>query len=145
MGNIFTFEIFSSLKYFHSGLLAVNTLVLALLMGLVLYQGTEAWAGPLISFLCMLVKMNISATFVVAYIQVSPSTDSIRAWNPLSHKDIGMSLMSLMSIDFHFQFFSGDGGFPHLCQTVWYWFLQFHLTDDQYRRYQIFLSLKYFH
>ena len=58
-------------RWTHSGLLAFNTLVLALLMGLVLYQGTEAWAGPLISFLCMLVKMNISATFVVAYIQVT--------------------------------------------------------------------------
>ena len=28
------------------------------------------WASPLVSFLCMWVKMNISATFVVAYIQV---------------------------------------------------------------------------
>ena len=50
-----------------SGLLFVNTLlVLALFMALVLYQGTETWAGPLISFLSMLVMMNISA-----YIQVS--------------------------------------------------------------------------
>lgn len=55
-----------------SGLLFVNTLlVLALFMALVLYQGTEIWAGPLISFFSMLVMMNISATFVVAYIQVS--------------------------------------------------------------------------
>ena len=70
-------------RWTHSGLLAVNTLVLALLMGLVLYQGTETWAGPLISFLCMLVKMNISATFVVAYIQVS----SIIVFNyQISHK-----------------------------------------------------------
>ena len=57
-------------RWTHSGLLGVNTAVLAILMGLVQYQGTEAWAGPVISFLCMLVKMNISATFVVAYIQV---------------------------------------------------------------------------
>jgi len=41
-------------------------------MGVVVYQMDPAhmhWASPLVSFLCMWVKMNISATFVVAYIQ----------------------------------------------------------------------------
>ena len=57
-------------RWTHTGLLTINTLMLGILMGLVPYQGTEAWATPVISFLCMWVKMNISATFVVAYIQV---------------------------------------------------------------------------
>jgi len=56
-------------RWTHTGLLSLNTLMLGVLMGLVSYQGTEAWATPVISFLCMWVKMNISATFVVAYIQ----------------------------------------------------------------------------
>ena len=57
-------------RWTHTGLLTLNTLMLGILMGLVTYQATEAWATPVISFLCMWVKMNISATFVVAYIQV---------------------------------------------------------------------------
>ena len=57
-------------RWTHTGLLTINTLMLGILMGLVPYQATEAWATPVISFLCMWVKMNISATFVVAYIQV---------------------------------------------------------------------------
>ena len=49
-------------------------------MGVVVYQMDPAhmhWASPLVSFLCMWVKMNISATFVVAYIQVK-SPNSVR-------------------------------------------------------------------
>ena len=59
-------------RWTHSGLLGLNTLVFAILIGLAQYQRDPAtpWAAPVISFLCMLVKMNISATFVVAYIQV---------------------------------------------------------------------------
>ena len=64
-------------RWTHTGLLTLNTLMLGILMGLVTYQATEAWATPVISFLCMWVKMNISATFVVAYIQVK-SPNSVR-------------------------------------------------------------------
>ena len=60
-------------RWTHSGLLGLNTAILAVLIGVVQYQydpDNSYWASPLISFLCMVVKLNISATFVVAYIQV---------------------------------------------------------------------------
>ena len=60
-------------RWTHTGLLGLNTLILGILMGVVMYQTDPEnmyWSTPTISFLCMWVKMNISATFVVAYIQV---------------------------------------------------------------------------
>ena len=60
-------------RWTHTGLLGINTVILGVLMGVVMYQtdpDNMYWSGPVISFLCMWVKMNISATFVVAYIQV---------------------------------------------------------------------------
>jgi len=59
-------------RWTHTGLLGLNTLILGILMGVVMYQTDPEnmyWSTPTISFLCMWVKMNISATFVVAYIQ----------------------------------------------------------------------------
>ena len=73
-GNMLGFLLANKIgrRWTHSGLLGLNTLVFAILIGLAQYQRdpTTPWAAPVISFLCMLVKMNISATFVVAYIQV---------------------------------------------------------------------------
>ena len=73
-GNMLGFLLANKIgrRWTHSGLLGLNTLVFAILIGLAQYQRDPAtpWAAPVISFLCMLVKMNISATFVVAYIQV---------------------------------------------------------------------------
>jgi len=72
-GNMLGFLLANKIgrRWTHSGLLGLNTLVFGVLIGLAQYQRDPAtpWASPVISFLCMLVKMNISATFVVAYIQ----------------------------------------------------------------------------
>ena len=57
-------------RWTHSGLLLLNTVLFGTVMVLVNYQTSTAWAPPLISALCMWLKMNISGTFVVAYIQV---------------------------------------------------------------------------
>eukprot|EP00092_Neocalanus_flemingeri_P014336 GFUD01015463.1.p1 GENE.GFUD01015463.1~~GFUD01015463.1.p1 ORF type:complete len:584 (+),score=109.85 GFUD01015463.1:144-1895(+) len=56
-------------RWTHSGLLFFNSVLFAAVMGLVQYQYTTTWGSAVISFLCMWLKMNISATFVVAYIQ----------------------------------------------------------------------------
>ena len=57
-------------RWTHSGLLFFNSALFATVMGLVQFQYTTTWGSAVISFLCMWLKMNISATFVVAYIQV---------------------------------------------------------------------------
>lgn len=56
-------------RWTHSGLLLLNSVLFATVMGLVQFQYTTTWGSAVISSLCMLLKMNISATFVVAYIQ----------------------------------------------------------------------------
>jgi len=56
-------------RWTHSGLLFFNSALFATVMGLVQFQYTTTWGSAVISFLCMWLKMNISATFVVAYIQ----------------------------------------------------------------------------
>ena len=74
-GNMLGFLLANKIgrRWTHSGLLGLNTLVFGVLIGLAQYQRDPAtpWASPVISVLCMIVKMNISATFVVAYIQVA--------------------------------------------------------------------------
>ena len=57
-------------RWTHSGLLFINAMFFAIVMGLTQYQYTTWWGSGVIAFLCMWLKMNISATFVVAYIQV---------------------------------------------------------------------------
>ena len=61
-------------RWTHSGLLGLNALLFGTVMGLVQFQYTTTWGSPLIAFLCMWLKLNISATFVVAYIQVRTIT-----------------------------------------------------------------------
>jgi len=56
-------------RWTHSGLLLFNSILFAAVMGLVQFQYTTTWGSAAIAFLCMWLKMNISATFVVAYIQ----------------------------------------------------------------------------
>jgi len=56
-------------RWTHSGLLFFNSILFAAVMGMVQFQYTTTWGSAVISFLCMWLKMNISATFVVAYIQ----------------------------------------------------------------------------
>jgi len=56
-------------RWTHSGLLFINAVFFAIVMGLTQYQYTTWWGSGVIAFLCMWLKMNISATFVVAYIQ----------------------------------------------------------------------------
>ena len=74
-GNILGFLLANKFgrRWTHSGLLGLNTVVFGILIGLAPDPDTPG-ASPVISFLCMLVKMNISATFVVAYIQVAKTT-----------------------------------------------------------------------
>jgi len=73
-GNMIGFIMASKLgrRWTHTSLLGLNTLILGVLIGVVTYQYDPEnlyWASPLISVLCMWVKMNISGTFVVAYVQ----------------------------------------------------------------------------
>jgi len=56
-------------RWTHSGLLFFNSCLFAIVMALVEFQYTTWWGPGVIAFLCMFLKMNISATFVVAYIQ----------------------------------------------------------------------------
>jgi len=56
-------------RWTHSGLLFFNSCLFAIVMALVEFQHTAWWGPGVIAFLCMFLKMNISATFVVAYIQ----------------------------------------------------------------------------
>jgi len=56
-------------RWTHSGLLFFNSILFAVVMALVEFQYTTWWGPGVIAFLCMFLKMNISATFVVAYIQ----------------------------------------------------------------------------
>lgn len=56
-------------RWTHSGLLFFNSVLFAAVMCLVQFQYTTTWGSAVIAFLCMWLKMNISATFVVAYIQ----------------------------------------------------------------------------
>lgn len=54
-------------RWTHSGLLTLN----AILFFIIMWTVYNPSLNPLIIFLCMFIKMNISATFVVAYIQVT--------------------------------------------------------------------------
>jgi len=56
-------------RWTHSTLLGINALLFAAVMVMVPYQYTDAGISIVIQVLCMILKMNISATFVVAYIQ----------------------------------------------------------------------------
>jgi OCT family organic cation transporter-like MFS transporter 4/5 len=58
-------------RWTHSGLLFINSLLFMTVMLLVPYQTSTTWAPTMVQVLCMVLKMNISATFVVAYIQVT--------------------------------------------------------------------------
>ena len=104
-------------RWTHSGLLFINAVFFAIVMGLTQYQYTTWWGSGVIAFLCMWLKMNISATFVVAYIQVFIKV----------HDSIILYLLSYISI-------VGDGGVSNLCSSIWYWFLYFHFTDYQHWR-----------
>ena len=75
-------------RWTHSTLLGINALLFAAVMVMVPYQVcscywksklinschqyTDAGISIVIQVLCMILKMNISATFVVAYIQANP-------------------------------------------------------------------------
>jgi len=56
-------------RWTHSTLLGINALLFGVVMVIVPYQYTAAGVSTVIQVLCMILKMNISATFVVAYIQ----------------------------------------------------------------------------
>jgi len=56
-------------RWTHCSLLFLNAILFAALMPIAPYKDIEPWANPLISFLCMWIKMNIAATFIVAYVQ----------------------------------------------------------------------------
>lgn len=56
-------------RWTHSGLLFINGMFFLTVMLIVPYQSTYSWVPPMVQVLCMILKMNISATFVVAYIQ----------------------------------------------------------------------------
>merc|ERR1712059_53125 len=56
-------------RWTHSGLLFINAALFGALMDVVHYQATTTWGSVMVQVLCMILKMNISGTFVVAYIQ----------------------------------------------------------------------------
>merc|ERR1712001_291451 len=56
-------------RWTHSSLLGLNALLFGAVMVMVPYQFTASGVSTVIQVLCMILKMNISATFVVAYIQ----------------------------------------------------------------------------
>lgn len=55
-------------RWTHCSLLLLNAILFAAIMPVVSYP-QASWASPMLSFLCMWIKMNIAATFIVAYIQ----------------------------------------------------------------------------
>ena len=84
-------------RWTHSSLLGINALLFGAVMVMVPYQvwcerelmistyflfypkHTDAGVSTVIQVLCMIVKMNISATFIVAYMQAIKSSSSIFA------------------------------------------------------------------
>merc|ERR1719206_921007 len=56
-------------RWTHSTLLGINALLFGVVMVVIPYQFTITGISEVIQVLCMILKMNISATFVVAYIQ----------------------------------------------------------------------------
>ena len=86
-------------RWTHSSLLGINALLFGAVMVMVSYQvwcererelmistyflfypkHTDAGVSTVIQVLCMIVKMNISATFIVAYMQAIKSSSSIFA------------------------------------------------------------------
>jgi len=77
-------------RWTHSSLLFINAATFGAVMGLVQYQMTTTWASTIIQILCMILKMNISGTFVVAYIQAMEVF-------PTSVRQSGIGLCSFIS------------------------------------------------
>jgi len=69
-GNVLGFVLSNKFgrRWTHCVLLVVNSIFFGIITPLVYYPET-AWAGPMISVLCMCIKMNIAATFLIGYIQ----------------------------------------------------------------------------
>jgi len=70
-GNVLGFLLSDKIgrRWTHSTLLFINALFFCLVMVLIPHQVTSSAAAIAIQVLCMVLKMNISATFLVAYIQ----------------------------------------------------------------------------
>ena len=58
-------------RWTHFILLFVNAILFAAIIPVAMMPKIYSWVTPVTSFLCMWIKMNISGSFVVAYVQVS--------------------------------------------------------------------------
>jgi len=76
-------------RWTHCTLLFMNAILFSSVTPLV-YMTKQEWVPPVISFLCMFIKMNIAATFTVAYVQAMELF-------PTSLRQSGVGFCSLIS------------------------------------------------